>query len=170
MDWLSRRIYFRHRVEHPREMRKRLTRRREGAHEHAAHPGARASTRGIFPSLWERLFGERDAVAGQLHTLARQGTWMARPGHACAFAMIVLFNLGSLVSIAGEPTHIFLAAWQRGQLDLNAGIAAGISAFLVLCMDMASLNAAHKLRVHAARRAPWHAPGTRYHHSGRRRL
>lgn len=49
------------------------------------------------------------------------------------------------MSIAGEPTKLFLAAWQRAQLDLNAGIAAGISAFLVLCMDVASLPAAHRL-------------------------
>ncbi|MGZ3681037.1 MAG: hypothetical protein ACXVDI_20965, partial [Ktedonobacterales bacterium] len=98
-------------------------------------------------------FGERDPVAEQLREIAHQGTGIARLAHACASVMLVLFSLGSLIGIAAESATAFFSAAQHGQLDIVHGIVAGVSAALVVCMDVASLYAAHRLRILSARRA-----------------
>jgi hypothetical protein len=110
---------------------------------------------GIPPALRDHLFGARDPVADHLRTLAGQRMGMSRLAHTCALTMLLLFSLGSLVGIAGESATAFLAAWQHGTLDLIHGVAAGVSAALVLCMDVASLYAALMLLMLAARGGPW---------------
>ena len=109
--------------------------------------------RGLFPRIWTTMIGERDPVDAQPRELARQGSAMGRKAHTCAFALLVLFSLGSLAALSGEALAQLLAEWQRGQVDVPATINVAVSGLLVLYMDVAALYGASILRVLAARRA-----------------
>jgi hypothetical protein len=100
-----------------------------------------------------RWFGERDQVAKQLDDTSKQGTGMARLGHSSAFLMVLLFSIGSLVSLGGDALASVTAGIQAGRLDIPAAISLGVSTLLVLCMDVAVLYAASMLRLLAMRRA-----------------
>jgi hypothetical protein len=100
-----------------------------------------------------RWFGERDEVADQLADIARQGSGMARLAHVCASLMLVLFSAGSLVALGGDALLSVLDGAQQGHVDLPAAISLGVSALLVLCMDVAMLYAAAMLRLLGMRRA-----------------
>jgi hypothetical protein len=100
-----------------------------------------------------RWFGERDEVANQLADIARQGSAMARLAHLCASLMLVLFSAGSLVALGGDALLSVLDDVHLGHVDLPAAISLGVSALLVLCMDVAMLYAASMLRLLGMRRA-----------------
>jgi hypothetical protein len=100
-----------------------------------------------------RWFGERDEVADQLADIARQGSGMARLAHVCASLMLVLFSAGSLVALGGDALLSVLDGAQQGHVHLPAAISLGVSALLVLCMDVAMLYAASMLRLLGMRRA-----------------
>lgn len=106
---------------------------------------------------WRR---PRDPVDEQLADIARQGSAMSRLAHACAFLLIVLFSLGSLVALSGDAlTHI--AAGGITPATIPDLISATVSTLLVACMDVAMVYAAAMLRILLARRAAraemrWH--------------
>lgn len=117
------------------------------------HAGQRAGRLHAWRVRW---FGERDAVDAQLADIARQGSGMSRLAHACAFAMIVLFSAGSLVTLSGDAVAAIVRGWQSGgAVDVPQAISVGVSGLLVLCLDTGMLLAASTLRVLRARRAPW---------------
>lgn len=89
----------------------------------------------------------------ELRRIGRQGALMAGLAHISAFALLVLFSLGSLAALASQPVAQALAAWQAGRIDLPATISVAVTGLLVLCMDIAALYAASTLRVLSARRA-----------------
>lgn len=95
-----------------------------------------------------------DAVERQLKAIARQGAHSASLSHLAAMALIVLFSLGSLVSLSGDALASILRQWHAtGSVDVVAAIGVGVSTLVVICMDMAMLRAASVLRMLAARRA-----------------
>ncbi|HUY79239.1 MAG TPA: hypothetical protein VMV29_20895 [Ktedonobacterales bacterium] len=95
-----------------------------------------------------------DAVERQLKAIARQGAHSANLSHLAAMALIVLFSLGSLVSLSGDALASILRQWHTtGGVDVVAAIGVGVSTLVVVCMDMAMLRAASVLRMLAARRA-----------------
>jgi hypothetical protein len=100
-----------------------------------------------------RWFGERDAVAEQLRDIARQGSSMARLAHACAFLLIVLFSAGSLVALGGDALASITTEWSAGRVDIPAAISVGVSALMVLAMDVGMLYAASMLRLLNSRHA-----------------
>ncbi|MBF6590686.1 MAG: hypothetical protein IVW57_09165 [Ktedonobacterales bacterium] len=118
--------------------------------------GPRAGSPGTLHRWRVRWFGERDAVDAQLADIARQGSGMSRLAHACAFAMIVLFSAGSLVTLSGDAVAAIVRGWQSGgAVDVPQAISVGVSGLLVLCLDTGMLLAASTLRVLRARRALW---------------
>jgi hypothetical protein len=119
----------------------------------AKTPPSTTLRRGRLRAWRERWFGERDAVANQLADIARQGSGMARLAHVCAALMLVLFSANSLVALGGDALLSVLDGVQQGQVDLPAAISLGVSALLVLCMDVAMLYAASMLRLLGMRRA-----------------
>lgn len=103
-----------------------------------------------------RWFGERDAVDAQLADIARQGAGMARLAHACAFAMIVLFSAGSLVTLSGDAVAAVARSWSTGgAVNVPQAISVAVSGLLVLCLDTGMLLAASTLRMLRSRRASW---------------
>lgn len=104
---------------------------------------------GILRRAWVRLAGEADPIERQLAATAKEGATLAHVAHLCAFLMLLLFSLGSLVALAGDSVQ----AIASGHITLPAIIAAGVSTLLVACMDTGMLYAASMLRLLAARRA-----------------
>jgi len=103
-----------------------------------------------------------DAIERQLKGLAKQGGHMAMLAHLCAFLLIILFSLGSLVSLSGDALASILRAWHAsGALDVPAAISVAVSTLLVLAMDVAMVYAASVLRMLTARHA--HAAEKRQH-------
>ncbi len=95
-----------------------------------------------------------DAIERQMKRLAAQGGHMAGLAHVCAFVLIVLFSLGSLVSLSGEALASILRQWQSGgALNIPAAISVAVSTLLVLAMDVSMVYAASVLRMLTARRA-----------------
>ena len=108
---------------------------------------------GFFYRLRSRLFGETDPVEQQLEEISRQGAGMARIAHLCAFALILLFSLGSLVALGGDALSSITLEWNRGQVDIPSAISLAVTTLLVACMDVGMVYAASMLRRLAARRA-----------------
>jgi hypothetical protein len=105
---------------------------------------------GVLRRAWVRLAGEADPIERQLAATAREGAALARIAHLCAFLMLLLFSLGSLVALAGDSVQAIVS----GHITIPALIAAGVSTLLVACMDTSMLLAASMLRLLAARNAP----------------
>jgi hypothetical protein len=103
---------------------------------------------GMLARAWSRLFGSRDPIERQLNAVAKEGEGLARVAHGSAVAMLVLFSAGSLVALAGDS----VAAIASGHVTIPAAIAAGVSALLVLAMDVSMVYAASQLRLLAVRR------------------
>lgn len=113
---------------------------------------------GLFQRWRVRFFGERDAVAEQLRDIARQGSWMARFAHACAFLLIVLFSLGSLVALSGDAL-VRVVALGAQPASIPAAISVAVSTLLVTCFDAAMLYGSAVIRILRARRAEWREMG-----------
>lgn len=111
-----------------------------------SQPGVRP---GLLRRTWVRVFGESDPIERQLNATAKEGALLARVAHLCAFLMLLLFSLGSLVALAGDSVQ----AIASGHVTLPAIIAAGVSTLLVACMDTAMIYAASILRLLAVRHA-----------------
>lgn len=109
--------------------------------------------RGILPTLRDRLFGERDAVAERLRQHERRARRSVRLAHMAAFALVVLLSLGSLVASSADALRSVQDEWARGRLDLPASISLGVSLLMVIAMDTAILHAARSIRRVASGRA-----------------
>lgn len=93
-----------------------------------------------------------DPVDEQLRDIAHQGSYMAVLAHGCAFLLIVLFSLGSLVALSGDAlAHI--ASVGVVAATVPAIISVLVSTLLVVCMDTGMVYAAAMLRIQMARRA-----------------
>lgn len=92
-------------------------------------------------------------TAAQLRDLERQGSGLAHLAHFAAGALIILFSLGSLISLSADALRAVLASWAAGGLDVPAAISLAVSTLLVVAMDTAMLYAAAVLRVLATRNA-----------------
>lgn len=101
------------------------------------------------------VFGRRqlDPVERQLRDLARQGSGMAGVAHGFSLFLIILFSLGSFVSLGGDAFRHVLTAAQAGHLDIPSSISLGVTALFVPAMDVAMFYAATKVRLLAMRRA-----------------
>lgn len=95
---------------------------------------------------------KRDAVDERLGGVARQGRFLATIAHLCAAVLIVLFSAGALIALSGDAlTHILAIGLTPASIPY--AVSAGVSTFLVGCMDVAMLYAAGKLRQLRIRRA-----------------
>lgn len=94
-----------------------------------------------------------DAAAKQLHDMEQQGAHLAGLAHVCAGVLVLLFSLGSLISLSADAFNTVLVSWHRGGLDVPAAISVAVSTLLVLAMDTAMLYAASVLRMLATRGA-----------------
>lgn len=94
-----------------------------------------------------------DETAAQLRDMERAGAQLAGLAHVCAGVLVVLFSLGSLISLSAEAFNTVLASWRAGALDVPAAISVAVSTLLVVAMDTAMLYAASVLRMLATRGA-----------------
>ncbi len=97
---------------------------------------------------------QRDPVADQLRSLARQGATTAKVAHGFAGLLIVLFSAASFVALAGDAFTRFLVGWRAGQVDIPSAISVAVSLLIVPAFDMGMLYAANIVRIMATRRTP----------------
>ena len=102
--------------------------------------------------LWRHGHGE-DETARALRDIERQDAHLAGLAHLCAGVLILLFSLGSLISLSAAAFNTVLTSWQHGRLDIPAAISVAVSTLLVLAMDTAMLYSASVIRVLAVRGA-----------------
>jgi hypothetical protein len=106
-----------------------------------------------------------DPVERRLQEIARQGSHLAGLANACAFFMVLLFSLGSLVSLNADALQKAQDRWQHGQqVDVPSIVSLFVSTFLVVCMDVVMIYAAAVLRNLSARRAPFSEKRKHYLH------
>lgn len=97
---------------------------------------------------------KHDAVERSIRDIERQGSGMARIAHFFAVLLVVLFSLGSLVSLSGDSLTAVLAQWHATHaLNIPAAISIAVSTLLVVAMDVGMLYSALMLRLLATRRA-----------------
>lgn len=94
----------------------------------------------------------RDPVEARLAAIGKQGTWLARAGHWCAVALIVLFSFGSLVALAGDAL-VRVVTLGLNPATIPPAITLGVSWLVVVAMDVAMIIAANTLRTLNTRRA-----------------
>ncbi|HLY29903.1 MAG TPA: hypothetical protein VKQ36_02635 [Ktedonobacterales bacterium] len=115
-----------------------------------------APSQGFWPRLQAWLFGERDEIAAQLKEVANQGRGLARLAHICAFLLIILFSLGSLVALSSDALIYIVGQYQTHGLTpqiIPDGISVVVAVALVWAMDLGMLIAAASLRTLRSRRA-----------------
>lgn len=109
---------------------------------------------GLLARLRTLLAGSRDPVDVQLAEIERQGATLARIAHLAAFALIILFSIGSLLGLSHSALTTLQQQWQTGHtIDIPSALAAAINGLLVLVMDTALLYAASMLRIIKARQS-----------------
>ena len=110
------------------------------------------NNQGIFARLRTILTGSRDPIDAQLAEIERQGAAIARLAHGAAYALIVLFSIGSLLGLSHSALITLQHQWQTTHtLDFPSALAAAVNGLLVLVMDTALLLAANMLRIIKAR-------------------
>lgn len=103
---------------------------------------------------WPRRRPSPDALERTMRELQREGSGMAGIAHGAAFAMVVLFSLGSLVALSGDALRAILAAVAAGGVpSVPSAISVAVSTLLVVCCDIGLIYAAMTLRVLLARGA-----------------
>lgn len=98
------------------------------------------------------LFRPLDPITRQLRETARQGSGMAHIAHLCSMLLVILFSLGSLIALSSEAVTR-IAKNGLTPATIPDAINATVSTLLVVCMDVAMLYAASKMRILLNRRA-----------------
>lgn len=99
-----------------------------------------------------RTSRRQDAAERQLRGIERQRRGMALIAHVCAFALVVVFSLGSLVALSGEALSALILQWGQGGINVPAAISIVVSVLLVASMDTALIYAAAMVRLLTERR------------------
>lgn len=86
-------------------------------------------------------------IDAKLRAIERQGTIGVRFGHALSYLLVFTFSVGALIALAGDALRTFLAASQRGSVDIPSLISFVVSFVLVFAMDTSMVLAATHVRM-----------------------